>query len=374
MRSKAKKRKVGQIRQPSSEPTQIPLQSRAASVRAALLVYEVETSMGLEDIVKIEISRTSPTAQIINTVRGAVTVATATPDDLLQLRTALAVYQVLQFRISRPSGLLGHENFNRLSKTIQAMISQSSDQYSSFRLSVAGSHTPVMRRLKEELTAALHLQLDDETGDLLLRVRHNEPFWEVLIRMGNRPLSVRSWRTVNMEGALNGSVAHAMCHMLHHDRRGVFLNIACGSGTILAEEYLRNCAGPLLVGIDLSALTLQMAKDNLRASNAYTVANLLQADGKCLPFANASITSLAADLPFGQLVGSAAENASLYPVIFSEAGRVAKTGARFIVITHALRLMERLIPTMHMWRLLNERQIVLGGLHPKIYLFERADH
>lgn len=373
MRSKVKKRRAGQTGQPSPKSTQIPLQSRAASAGAALLVYEVETPVGLEDIVKSEISRTSSAAQIINTVRGAITVVTATPDDLLQLRTALAVYKVFQFRVSRPSGLLGHENFNRLIKTIQAMIAKSSDQYSSFRLSAAGSHTPVMRRLKAELSAALHLQLDDETGDLLLRVRHSEPFWEVLIRMGNRPLSVRAWRSVNMEGALNGSVAHAMCHMLHHDGSGVFLNIACGSGTILAEEYLRDFAGSLLVGVDLSASTLQMARDNLRGSHAYTLTTLLQADGRYLPFANASVTSLAADLPFGQLVGSAAENASLYPVIFSEAGRVAKTGARFIVITHALRLMERLIPTMHMWRLLNERQIVLGGLHPKIYLLERTD-
>jgi tRNA (guanine6-N2)-methyltransferase len=81
---------------------------------------------------------------------------------------------------------------------------------------------------------------------------------------------------------------------------------------------------------------------------------------------------LCADLPFGQLVGTHQENEWLYPTLMTEAARVARPNARFVIITHEVRLMDGILAVLKSWQVREIQMITLGGLHPRIYVLERS--
>ena len=79
----------------------------------------------------------------------------------------------------------------------------------------------------------------------------------------------------------------------------------------------------------------------IAASRRQNNIELYQADGQRLPLPNRTMDALCADLPFGHRIGSHEENVRLYPLILDEAARVARPGARFVLITHEVRLLEQ---------------------------------
>jgi len=203
--------------------------------------------------------------------------------------------------------------------------------------------------------------------------------WEVLVRLTPRPLATRSWRVCNYQGALNAAVAHAMIALTQPKSGDTFLNIACGSGTLLAE---RLDSGPIgfALGCDLDPAALDCAGANVSAFSSTAPVSLLLCDAQALPLPDRSVDALCADLPFGHLVGSHAENLDLYPAVLAEAARVARPGARFALITHEIKLMESLIgadstplpgPAPRAWSVEQARRVELGGLHPRIFVLRR---
>ena len=85
------------------------------------------------------------------------------------------------------------------------------------------------------------------------------------MRLSPRPLTARAWRVCNLPGALNAVVAHAMVALSAPNPADRYLNLACGSGTLLVE---RLALGParLAVGCDNAAGPLDCARANLRAA------------------------------------------------------------------------------------------------------------
>ena len=81
---------------------------------------------------------------------------------------------------------------------------------------------------------------------------------------------------------------------------------------------------------------------------------------------------ISADLPFGHLVGSHEENLSLYPDLLAEAARVARPGARSVLLSHEVRLMERLLAQQSSWKLEQMVRVDLGGLFPRIFQLRRT--
>jgi 23S rRNA G2445 N2-methylase RlmL len=285
----------------------------------------------------------------------------------------IAVYQLLSFDIPRPKALLGHQHFHSVLASIDQIISLTDRaNYNSIYINAAGSDSSVMLRLKEALSQELSLNSAEDEGDLLLRIRRtpkSKRGWDVLIRLTPRPLATREWRVCNFPGALNASVAHALVRMTKPTLQDIFLNIACGSGTIMIEraEYL---PAKQIIGCDIDLKALGCARANVMISGKDNI-KLTQGDGTCLALADASVDALCADLPFGQLSGSHKDNKILYPAILKETARVAKTGATFAIITHELRLMERVLQENKNWLIKNQHMVTLTGLHPRIFILER---
>ncbi len=339
-------------------------------------LYEAEVPHGLADIARQEIMQRLANQVSLHPASAEDTVLFlyhGDPRRLSALRTVTAVYQLLIFDLPRPKALLGHAHFTRLSAAISACVQQQPcGAFRTFAVNAAGSDSPVMKRFRSAIADETGLVDGHDDGDLLLRVRRGRTHegWDVLIRLTPRPLATRDWRIHNMEGALNAAVAHAMALMTGPADDDSFLNIACGSGTMLIERL--DC-GPLklALGLDLSSDALALAHDNIAASQSQSDVYLLQADAGQIPLPAHSVSALCADLPFGQRVGSHAENAVLYPRILHEAARISQRQARFVLITHEVRLMAQVLAQSEDWRFAEERMITLRGLHPRIYTLVR---
>ena len=294
--------------------------------------------------------------------------------DLLKLKTVSSVYLRLRHAVPRPLGLLGHQHLTALLGQIEtARGLWPKGTFQTFYISAAGAESSVMERLKDELSARTGLDVGSHEGDLLLRIRRpddSSPGWETLVRLSPRPLAAREWRVCNYEGALNACTAHAMNLLTEPVTEDRYLNLACGSGSLLIER-LSWGAARRSIGIDLDPGALDCTRQNLAASGFSRRVTLLQADAADLPLAAGSFDVITADLPFGHLVGSHEQNLALYPLILDEAARLTRRGARLCLISHEVRLLESLLAERGEWRLLQSLRVWQGGLHPRIYLLKR---
>jgi len=255
----------------------------------------------------------------------------------------VAVHAVLAGGLPRPTFLLDDGTFRRIAAGIGHIRSlHPAGAFRSYRLSAAGTDSAVFQRFQARLGQATGLKPADDAGDLLLRFRRGaDGGFELLARISPRPLAARAWRVCNRPGALNAAVASIMADLTRPHPGQVYLNLACGSGTLLIE---RAQLGPAarLVGCDTDPEALACAARNLAAAGLDR-AELTDWDATSLPLPDASVDALTVDLPFGQLVGSHAVNAELYPRLLAEAARVAHSGARLVAISQQVRLLERSI-------------------------------
>lgn len=293
---------------------------------------------------------------------------------LFRLKTILAVFGIHRYLVPRPKAFLGHQNFQKLVEQLNAVRSLMPEgTYRTFYLAAAGSNSSVMLRLKAELADATGLTVSADEGDLLLRLRHprdGREGWEAVIRMAPRPLSVREWRVCDYEGGLNAAVAHAMVLLTNPAPDDIFLNPACGSGTLLVER-ISDTPARLVIGCDLDPEAIRCANENIRAADAQSSLRVYPWDARFLPLRSNRVDVLSSDLPFGHDVGSHAENEVLYPQLLSETARVAKLNARFVLITHEVKLMNSLLEQSKEWIVDYVLPITLRGLHPRIYVLRR---
>jgi 23S rRNA G2445 N2-methylase RlmL len=360
-----------------SSSSAFSLQPSAFPKRPTPHLIEAEVATGLEWVARDELHRVlgkdARAEQIVD--HSGVVRFTYTGDlrMLAQLRTVQAVYLVRQFPVPRPKALLGDQHFRALVELVAAVRAVTPNAYRTLHIGAAGSDSSVMQRLKDELARAAGLQIGVNEGDLLLRLRRDADGegWEALVRIGSRPLATRAWRVQNYGGALNATVAHAMALLTNPQPTDMFLNLLCGSGTLLIE---RCAAGPVqrAVGCDTSSQALAAAQANIEASGYRNRVELSAWDARALPLPDASVDALVADLPFGNLTGSHKRNLMLYPAVLAEAARVAKPGARFVLITHEVRLMDRLLAPQTAWTCERSIMVGLGGLHPRIYVLQRT--
>jgi len=294
---------------------------------------------------------------------------------LLGLRTVQAVYIHQFFPVPRPRALLGDQYFRTLLRHISAIRTlDAPSAYQTFHISAAGSESSVMTRLKTELAAATGLKSAADEGDLLIRLRRSRyraNGWDALLRLSPRPLSSRSWRVVNLEGALNAAVAQAMVLLTRPSADDIFLNVGCGSGTLMIERMAWG-GFRRIIGCDTSSPILDSAHANIAAAGGTKRLDLTRADGRTLPLLSGSVDAICADLPFGQMMGSHDDNARLYPALLKEAARVLKPGAPCVFITHEIRLMDNVLRHADGWQTENVLRVTLRGLHPRIYVLRHG--
>ena len=330
-------------------------------------ILELEFLPGLESFVQAELKNYSVQSIQQRNQETLRFVYAGDAKKLFSLRRAVALYSVLEFSIPRPKALLGDEHLRRLVQAIEDVKAlHPKNAFTSFRFSAAGSDSSVFQKLAETLSHRLQLPYDAKEGNLLLVIRPSEKGWEVALRLTPRPLSARNWRVCNLEGGLNATLAVIMNDLAEVKLTDCYLNAMCGSGTLLIEMG----KAAKLVGVDISKKALACTEQNIKASGVKGV-DLLEADATQLPFAENSFDAVTADVPWGDAVGSHEGNAKLYPAFLQEMARVTTKDARLVILTHELKLFEK-VSTTSAWQIKAQHRVFHGGHYPNIYvLFKR---
>lgn len=338
---------------------------------------------GLEEFGRAELQRLGA-GRLTAAADGVRFAAPADLERVMRARTVAAFYLSLGFPVPRPKALLGDAAFKRLAAAVTRVAGPhgagtplSGGRFRGLRLAAAGADSPVLRRLGEELARAVGLNLDADQGELLVRLRP-DPLgegWEALVRLTPRPATARAWRACNRPGGLNAAVAAAMNELAGVRPDDRYLNLMCGSGTLLVERALRGPARSL-VGVDVEPTAISCAEANLLAAGASDRCELLVGDVT----RDADVAELAArgpfdvvtaDAPWGDAIGRNVDNRALYPLLLAAAARVAAPKGRFVLLTHEVRLMRGLLPASEEWRLERELQVAHGGHNPLLLLLKR---
>ena len=306
---------------------------------------------------------------------------------LSDLRAVTAVHLVHRFDVARPRALLGHQHLQALLRVFGEVLSlHSAGTFETFRISAAGADSGVFTRLKEEVGSALGLTHVEGPAHLQIAVRRptdGSRGWQVLVRTTPKPLTARAWRICDYPGALNAAVANVMVGLARPSDGHRFLNLCCGSGTLMIE---RLAAGPaaLVMGIDHSSDALKCASNNLGAAagprrvGAPTgPVRLLRGDVGAVPLPAASVEEVVADLPYGMLVQGDGDIREVYEAAAREATRLAAPRASLAVITARKGLFESAMgPVREKWdrvRTVGVRVPFRSGyITPTIFVFERT--
>jgi 23S rRNA G2445 N2-methylase RlmL len=331
---------------------------------------EAEVTEGLEFVTEAELR--AHHTQILYTRHGEIGFRfSGDLHALLGLRTVQSVSLVKHFDIPRPRALLSNVHLPVLMAQIETVLGLSPvGAFESIYIAAAGAESSVMQRIKQTVAEHTDLAIGDDKGDLWVRIRPGRGGWETVVRLSPRPLVTRAWRVCNLEGALNAATAQAMVILSQPKADDIFVNLGCGSGTLVIER-ISHSRCKAAIGFDNQTDHLRCALSNLQASGQSERVHLQRADITRLPLEGGSVSALCADLPFGQLTGTHQENERLYPLALQEAARIAKPGARFVLITHEVRLMDRLLSHPTNWSLEQLIRINLRGLHPRIYILQR---
>ncbi|MDX6240579.1 MAG: tRNA (guanine6-N2)-methyltransferase, partial [Kribbellaceae bacterium] len=180
-------------------------------------------------------------------------------------------------------------------------------------------------------------------------------------------LSARAWRAVNYPGAVNATVAAAVIEALDPRPTDSVIDLMCGSGTLVLERLAR-CRPERLVASDLSAAALDAAQQNQRASRLKGRIEYLQQDVRTLQVSPAGFTTLMANPPWGELVGSHDANEDLYPALLHTAHRLAAEQAVLGVLTHDIRRFERILASQKHWVEQSQTLFFQKGHHPRLYV------
>ncbi|MBO0919312.1 RNA methyltransferase [Cellulomonas sp. zg-ZUI222] len=362
----------------------------AAPAREPLTSVELTYLPGLRDVLAAEVAEALPGARGLRDVPDRDdALALGLPGPLAAvtaLRTAVAAWVVVHLDVPRPRSFTSPEHLTRIVDAVYASLRVAGS--STFRFEAAGADSAVFARLAGLLHEATGLRHDPEAGDLVVRVRRGprrgdvDPGWDVLVRVGPRPLSARTWRVADFPGAANATIAAAVARLAGvHDQDRV-LNLMAGSGTLLVERLLVAPAAAA-VAVDLDPAALDAARANLEAARLLTrpprpvllradatdAAALLDVVGE--PLGGAADVVLA-DPPWGTLHGSHADAPRLHAGLLRAAHAVSAPGARLVVLTHEVKVMDRVVrEAADLWTPRSVTRVYAKGHHPRIHVLDR---
>jgi 23S rRNA G2445 N2-methylase RlmL len=293
---------------------------------------------GLKDVVLDELKQ-HPLLTFSQQGEGAIYVDFA--DNLQEakkMRSVLRAHLVVQDAKLNPVRLSNHKSV--IGSLIDAVISEDKS-FESFKLICAGSDTPQIQAIAEYIAATYGL-IQQEEADLKVHIVKIGDLWEAGVQITPRPLAVRAYRTRNMSGAMDPTIAFAVNIFCELEKKETYLNAFSGSGTLLIEAALAYPNLKTLVGFDNDKEHLSLSIKNIKKAGLIKRIQVKEADIFDKPELG-KFDVITADLPFGMLLSKGEDLTSLYKCFVEYCEGALNEDGILAVYTTEHKLFEKLI-------------------------------
>ena len=184
-------------------------------------------------------------------------------------------------------------------------------------------------------------RLDEEAADVEFWATQIGGELLIAVRLSDEHMRHRDYKIAHRPGSLRPSIAAAMAWLSEPRDDDIVLDPFCGTGTVLIERAqlgrYRN-----LIGSDRDSGAIRAARENI--GPRYKPIELHEDwDAGALPLADASVTKIVSNLPWGIKHGSHAANRRLYADWIAEMNRVLAPKGKMVLLTSEWRLMRELV-------------------------------
>lgn len=346
-------------------------------------LFYAMTMPGLETLAFSEIRSHMPDAELVKFARGIVLFRTsAQPADLLALRTVEDIFLALTHIRSLGPGrdalrvlhsatlnadlttaltLWRRAHAGRQPRTWR-VISQKTGAHDFRRVDAGRAVSDALQRV---MPRGYHYVEDEADLEIWLWLSGSETL--IGVRLSDATMRHRRYKREHLPASLRPTVAAAMSWLSRPTGQDIVLDPLCGAGTIPIERALL-APSAKIIGGDVRKEAVAMARRN--AQSAHVEAAWSVWDARSLPLADASVTRIVTNLPFGKQIGSPGELADLYNALAREFGRVLAPDGLMVTLTSADQLWEKILRT-HGWRIIKRVIIVILGLPASIFVLEK---
>ncbi|CAN5143479.1 methyltransferase domain-containing protein [soil metagenome] len=193
------------------------------------------------------------------------------------------------------------------------------------------------------------------------------------VRLTDRTMRHRTYKTDHIEASLRPTVAAAMVRLAGAAPGMIVLDPFCGAGTILAEQCelarQRRAGEVRVIGIDLDPQALYCTGENLRKLGK---PELLRADARKLPLATGCVDRIISNPPFGEKILTPVDISPLYKAAAWEWNRVLKPGGRAVLLVAEIDVLRDALKP-YPWACTRQLKVRVLGQQAVLSVWNRAE-
>ena len=245
---------------------------------------------------------------------------------ILKLKSITRVFLVRKDTKLNPKYISKHKSL--LGELIDIVITN--DTFSTYSLSCAGKETEEVKEIINYLESHFHFEKEIQ-ADLKIFIGKNKDTWELGVEATKKPLSQRDYRQINLEGALDPTVAYAINTFCSLNTIKNYLNIFSGSATLLIEAAMIN-SHVNYIGFDNDKKRTSAAIQNIKKANLIKTVQLKVLD----IFDNPNLGTfdvIVSDLPFGMRISKKHDIRNLYTTFLNYCEHVLNRDGSLVVYT-----------------------------------------
>jgi 23S rRNA G2445 N2-methylase RlmL len=222
-----------------------------------------------------------------------------------------------------------------------SLIIKEDNSFETFKIICAGSDSLIIQSISDYIQNTYGL-IEDENADLKIHIIKQGGIWEVGAQISPKPLSVRSYKVRDMEGAMNPTIAYAANSLCDLENTNSYLNIFSGSATLLIEagQCYKNIKQ--LIGFDNNKEALSLSIKNIREAGLIKAIKVKEADIFDKP-SFGMFDVITADLPFGMLVSKFENLETLYQSFIEYSRKALKDKGVLVVYTVKSDMLKKII-------------------------------
>ncbi len=303
-------------------------------------LIRVDFFRGLRSIVKKELENYQEVCIVRETDESFYIKYFSSYNRLRLLKSVLRVYLISEDKNYTPKYVARHKSL--LGNIVERVLSESDDDFKTFKIVCAGSDSPEVRSIADYVRERFGL-VESDRADLKLYMIKPSDVWQVGVEITSRPLSLRNYKVMNMDGAMDPTVAYAVNSLVNINSQGRYLNVFSGSGTLLIEAIMAFGSVAEFIGFDNNKKHLSLAIKNIKKAGLIKKVKLYERDILNMPYDPGKFDSITADMPFGMSVSKGEDLNLLYERFIEFCQSSLKEKGTLVAYTNQVALFEAVV-------------------------------